>query len=258
MKSQTPLLFPTDLRDAAKAYPHPYSGLPGEIIGAIGPNGLGGINAYFNHFLNWEGPLVEGAGSGWTLSGVTGVATITQPNTRIGEIAITADATANADPTLQLGGAAAPANFIYSVGKRIWVAARLKIATVGSTELFFGLGTPDTEPSVTNTFPSDGIFFDKAAAATKLDFHARKDGTSTEKLLIGSTLTDGAYTVVGFFIDALGHIYPHQDGNIIGAGIIAAGAANIPGAADVMQFMVGFRGASQVVTLDWLIVAQDV
>lgn len=252
-------------RDSARLGPHPFEGLPLERLSRLYPPagdgsiaGLSGMIDYFNHFLQWEGPLAEGAAGGWVLSGATGAATITQPGVRHGEIALTADATASCSPTLALGGAAAPANFIYAVGKSMWCFARLKIGTVASTELFFGLGTPDTAPSVTNTLPSDGIFFEKAAAATKLDFHARKDGTSTEKGAIGSTLVDATYTTVGFQIDKMGHIYPYQDGAIISAGIVPAGTANIPGAGDPMQFMVGFLGASQVVTLDWLLLAQEI
>lgn len=243
----------------------PLEGFPLEGAGLVIPldgsdmgAGLGGVWAYSNHFYLWEGPIAEGAAGGWLLSGVTGVATIALTNVRNGEIAITADATANADPTLALGSAALGASFGYVVGKRMWCFARLKIATVASTEFFFGLGTPDTEPTVTNTFPSDGIFFNKAAADTKLSFDARKDGTSTSKALIGATLVDATYTLVGFLVDARGNIIPYQDGAAITAGIVGAGTANIPIAtADVLQFMIGFRGASQVVTLDWLGLGQE-
>lgn len=265
MHSKSPLLV-AGTNDTGVVAPHPFEGLPAEFLSRLytlpdGESlaGLGGVLAYFNHFLQWEGPLAEGSAGGWTLSGVTGAATITQPNTRNGEIALTADATASANPTLALGGAAAPANFIYAVGKRMWCFARLKIATVASTEFFLGLGTPDTGPTTTNTFPSDGIFFNKAAAATNLALDVRKDGTSTQKTnVLSSVLADATYTTIGFHVNLRGDIVPFQNGVALTSSIVAAGSANIPGSGDPMQFMVGFLGASQVVTLDWLLLGQEI
>jgi hypothetical protein len=265
MRTKSPLLV-AGTQDGGLATHHPFEGLPAEILaglytlpGSESLAGLGGMLSYFNHFLLWEGPLAEGSASGWTLSGVTGAATITQPNVRHGEIAITADATANCDPTLAMGGAAAPAPFIYAVGKRLWCFARLKIATVASTELFFGLGTPDTEPTTTNTFPSDGIFFNKAAAATNLALDVRKDGTSTQKTnVLTSVLTDATYVTIGFTVNSRGDITPYLNGNALLASQVVAGTANIPGSGDPMQFMLGFRGASQIVTLDWLLLGQEI
>lgn len=253
-----PLHFPNDgVLDAAALGLHPFSGLRSELINQIGDDGISGVNYYFNDFIQWEGPVAEGASSGWLLSGVTGVATVALGSVG-GEIVLTADATANCDPCLQLGAIATGTPFLYRVGKRMWCFFRFKIGTVASTELFLGMGTPDTEPTTTNTFPSDGLFFAKGAAATKLDFHARKDGTSTTKSAFSNTLVDNTYTVVGFMVDASGNVLVYQDGKLIAAGVVANGTANLPvGAADVLQPMIAFRGASQTVTLDWMLVAQD-
>lgn len=254
-----------NVADKSGIFRHPLQDLPLWILNGLvplddseSPQGLGGINSYFNHFMQWEGPVAEGASGGWLLSGVTGTATVVLTNVRNGEIALTADATANCDPTLQLGAIATGASFGYVVGKRMWVFARLKMLTVASTEFFFGLGTPDTEPTVTNGFPSDGIFFHKASADTKLSFDARKDGVSTSKATISGTLVDATYTTIGFAVDVAGNIIPYQDGSGIAAGVVAVSTANIPSATvDVLQFMLGFRGASQVVTLDWLAIGQE-
>lgn len=263
-RSRSPFRY-GDVSDVARGTLHPFQDLPLHILNELlplddspSPQGLGGVEYYFNHFLRWEGPQAEGAAAGWLLSGVTGTATVALTNARGGEIALTADATANCDPTLQLGAAATGAPFGYVLGKRIWVFSRLKIGTVASTEFFFGLGTPDTEPTVTNTFPSDGIFFHKTAAATQLSFDARKDGTSTSRATISSVLVDNTYVTLGFMVDPFGNVNPYQNGSLVVAGVVPVGNANIPSAvADVLQFMVGFRGASQVVTLDWLLLAQE-
>lgn len=257
--SRSPWRFPpSGVRDTSGAGLHPFSGLPLHSVHQVAPDGLGGVWSYANQFVQWEGPTAEGAAGGWLLSGVTGAATIVLTAVPEGEIAITADATANCDPTLQLGATTAAMPLRYAVGKRLWCHARLKMGTVASTEFFFGVGTADTEPTTTNTFPADGIFFHKAASATKLSFDARKDGTSTSKATISGTLVDATYTTIGFSVDLKGNILPYQDGALIAAGVIAAGTANIPSAgADTLTFMVGFRGASQVVTLDWLILGQE-
>ena len=59
-------------------------------------------------------------------------------------------------------------------------------------------------------------------------------------------------------VDTTGNIHVYQNGTEVTAGFIAAGTANIPGAADIMQFMLGILGASMTCTLDWLLLAQEV
>lgn len=262
--SDSGLYLPDNLVLPSQLVPHPLAGLPWDIVRRIITNpftdltGVKGIDSYFNHFMRWEGPVAEGAASGWLLSGTTGAATIALTNDRNGAIALTGDATANVNPTLGLGSASLGAGFGYVIGKRMWCFARLKLTVVATAELFFGLGTPDTSPTVTGTFPSDGIFFHKTLTGTKLNLDARKDGTSTSKTTIGSTLVDATYTTIGFVVDSLGNIIPYQDGIAVTAGVIPAGTANIPTAtADVLGFMVGILGASQVLTLDWILLAQE-
>lgn len=264
--SQSPWIYRATA-DVGAVHLHPFDGLPLQIIdqlyplsGEPTPAGTGGRIGYFNHFFGWEGPLSEGAASGWALSGVTGAATIALNNLRNGEIVLTADATANCDPTLQYGSTSLGARFVYSVGKRIWCFTRCKLSTVTSMEFFFGIATPDTEPTVTNTLPSDGIFFEKADSATNMDFHARQDGTSTERTaMLPSVLVNDTYVTIGFCVDALGNIVPYHNGTALVSKAIAVGDANIPNAAaDVMQFITGFRGASQAVTYDWILFYQEI
>ncbi len=245
-----------------------FNGLPIDVMGQIG-NVLAGVNAdagvlfEFSHFMRWPGPISETvpATGGWLLTCGTGAGTVVETNVRNGEIALTVDATAGGNPTLQLGNTTSHAPFRYTVGKRMWCFARLKILTVASTEVFFGLCTPDTAPCVTSTFPSDGIFFEKASTATKFDFHARQDGTSTETTTVGSTLVDDTYTIIGFTVDALGNIQPYQGATAVSAlatGAVAVGNANIPDAAgDVLTFEVALLGNAMSVTLDWLLLAQE-
>lgn len=262
--SQSPWLYQNP-KDAGLAWENAYAGLPLDIIGQImtgdgdDPAGDAGIQYYFNHFHHWEGPLAEGAAAGWNLAGVTGTATIVHGDVRNGSIVLTADATGSCDPCLQLGGSATGACFRYSAGKQLWCMARLKLDDVDLAEFFFGLGTPDTQPTVTNTFPSDGIFFEKATTATDLDLHARQDGTSTEKTsVLGTALADDTYVTIGFKVDTDGNIMPYRNGVARTGSVIAASDTNIPDAStDILQFMVAIMGASRTCTLDWLLVAQE-
>jgi hypothetical protein len=245
-----------------------FNGIPLDVMGQManvlqGVNADAGISIVFDHFLRWPGPISETvpATGGWLLTAGTGAGTVVETNVRGGEIALTVDATAGGNPTLQLGNTTAHMPFRYVVGKRMWCFARLKILTVASTEVFFGFCTADTAPCVTSTFPSDGIFFEKASTATKFDFHARQDGTSTETTGVGSTLVDDTYTIIGFTVDALGNIQPYQGATAVSAlatGAVAVANANIPDAAgDTLTFEVALLGNAMSVTLDWILLAQE-
>lgn len=261
-RTRSPWKFSAN-KDVSSSSLHPFEGVPlhfmSELVTADNYDlGTGGIVGYCNNFTRWEGPVAEGAGGGWTLSGTTGAATIVLGDVVNGEIILTADATGSCNPTLQLGTATTGANFLYTVGKQIWCFTRVKLLTVASMEFFFGIATPDTSPCTTGTLPSDGIFLTKASSDTNLTLHARKDGTSTTKTLVLPTvLADATYTTIGFRVLPNGAIMPYQNGTAITAKAIAAGAANIPTTGDILQFETGFLGASMSATYDWIMVAQE-
>ena len=261
--TQSAYRYKNNQGDSGKLWRHPFDGLPVYITDQIlAPDnefvGDKGLVAEFNHYHQWVGPVAEGSAGGWVLSGTTGAATVVLGDSPEGTIILTGDATSNVNPTLQRGSASTGANFRYQVGKRLWFFVRFKVGTVGSTEMFFGLATPDTSPSTTGTFPADGIFFAKSAAGTSLDFHARKDGTSTTKSSATGTLVDATYTTVGFMVDELGNIMPYQNGAALTSKVIPVGTANIPTAAgDILQPIIGILGASQTMTIDWTLFAQE-
>ncbi len=260
--SQSPWRYRNLNGDSGKIWHHPFNGLPIPVVDQIitedTPHlGTGGLVSYFNHFDEWTGPVAEGTAGGWTLTGTTGTATIVHSDTKVGAIVLTTDNTGSATFALQRGNGTTGMNMAYTVGKRMWFFIRFKLLTVASMELFMGLGTADTSPSTTGTFPSDGIFFEKAAAATVLDFHARKDGTSTEKTGVSGTLVNDTYTIIGFNIDELGNIMAYQDGAAIATSAIVAGTANIPAATDVMQLNLAFIGQAMTMTVDWVLCAQE-
>lgn len=260
--SQSPWRYKNPKGDSAGLWKHGFDGLPLQIVDQITSEdsqylGTTGLIYYFNHFHEWTGPVAEGTAGGWTLTGTTGTATVVPSDTKVGALVLTTDNTASATFALQRGNGTAGMNMAYTVGKRMWFFLRFKLLTVASMELFVGLGTADTSPSTTGTFPSDGLFFEKAASATVLDFHARKDGTSTEKTSTSGTLVDDTYTVLGFMIDELGNIMPYQDGVALTSKAIVAGTANIPASTDVLQLNLAFIGQAMTMTVDWVLVAQE-
>ncbi len=255
--TRTPFRYPIDgVQDTANNFRSGFSGLPGHVLSAVGPDGITGVVGLFEDFFVWTGPVAEGAAGGWLLSGPTGAATIVLSDDRRGIAALTTDATGSAVATLQAAAATTAENFQYDATKRLWVFTRAKLQTVASMEFFFGLGTGDTSPTTTGTFPSDGIFFEKASSATDLDFHARKDGTSTERTSIGVTLADDTYSVLGFMVEA-GSITPYYNGVALTSKAIGAGTANIPASGDPMALMIGHLGASLATTIDWLLAMQE-
>lgn len=257
-------------RSANETQHHPFAGLPLEWVGQLiepGIEVLGnkGTLGTFDHFMQFAGPLTEASAGGYTLSGATGTATITTPNTPGGEIVMTADATGGCNPTLQIGSATGPAPYLYLaptstvLTKQMWAFVRCKLLTVASMEMFFGVATPDTAPCTSDTFPSDGIFFHKASSDTNMSFQVRKDGTGTTKTAVfSSAMADATYFTMGFRVLPNGTIIPYYNGAAMLSSAIAAGTANLPVAGDVMQPMIGFKGASMTLTLDWLLFCQEI
>lgn len=266
-RSRSPWLFSAD-RDPNVAHNHWASGLPLEWMTQLVSDGddltgVGGRVGMFDHFMTWVGPAAEGGPTGgWILSGTTGTATVVLTNVRGGEIVLTSDSTSGANPTLQYGSTLG-ANFLYvapttgNYTPEIWCFTRVKLLTVASMEFFFGLATPDTAPCTSDTLPSDGIFFWKASSDTKLSFDVRKDGTSTSKANITSTLVDATYFTVGFRVMRTGTVVPYFNGVALVSSAIAAGTANLPVAGDVLQLETGFKGASMTATYDWMLACQQ-
>ena len=238
---------------------HPmFNLLPLEVVGRLGVDGLGGITYYFNHFLQWEGPANEGGAGGWSLTDATGTSTIDYGNVREGTIVITADATAGADSCLQLGPTAGGKNFGYTVGKRMWCFARLQTSTIATNwKFFFGFCTPTTTPGA--TAPTNGIFFRNATNVADLDLVV-KEGANTTAVASVTTLVAATYVVVGFFVDHTGGVTAYVNG--AAAGHIAAGAAGLAtldgDATKTLQFIIDKKLASATLTLDWLLIAQEI
>lgn len=255
-------------RNARGGVLHPFDGLPIEVVGQIGVNGISGYRTvYFNHMDRWEGPagtnLATTTEGGWTATiiaagaGNAGAITV-RDSAEYGVLRLTTDNAAGDNINLQLDGSSVR----YRNNKRMVVAARLAIVDADATVVMFGLALENLTDFVA-ALPTDGIFFEKAATATNFDFQVRQDGTSTENTAaLNLTLTDNTFVTLGFLVTEAGHIRPFtiaSTGTVTYGTTVAATNANIPDDEDLALFL-GIEtssAAGQSVDVDWMLVAVE-
>lgn len=94
-------------------------------------------------------------------------------------------------------------NFIATssnvVGNQVWFYTRLKVATAANDQLLFGLSASNATAA-----PSDGIYFNKAAGSTSVDFIVRKSSTSTTTSAV-ATMANNTYIGLGFYYNPNGN-----------------------------------------------------
>lgn len=179
-----PMLF------RSSSHSGPLEGVPLEIASQLGSDGLGGIQYYFNHFHRWEGPALDAASpgtGGWICTSVdgggdAGESIAVRDSAQYGVLRIVTNDADNDNTQLQLKGS----GIRYVPGKQLWFGIRLAPQDADDGEIGFGL-IIESDVDMLNTLPTDGLFFEKAETATAMDFHARKNGTSTEKTALDTT-----------------------------------------------------------------------
>lgn len=241
----------------------PISNAPISVAAMIGLNAAGtqGINGYQSHFNRWEGPVGDAAApgtGGWIVTSVDGGGDAAEvvdvlDSTTHGVLRITSNDADNDNTQIQLNGS----TFKYTVGKRMWFGIRCCPRDADDAEFAFGL-IIESDVDMINTLPTDGIFFEKAETATAMDFHVRKNGTSTEDTSINSaTMADDVMHTYQFYVDEKGNIHYYYDGTLIGT--VAAGNANIPDDEDLtlaIQIQAG-AAAAESADIDWVYVYQE-
>jgi hypothetical protein len=86
--------------------------------------------------------------------------------------------------------------FSWDSTKKLYCAARLKVDNATNAQWLFGLQITDTTPFAV----SDGIWFDKPAAATAVGFHVAKASTQTDVTGIATQAND-TFNVYEFYYD---------------------------------------------------------
>ena len=93
-----------------------------------------------------------------------------------------------------------PFTFNFASGKKVWFKARLNVETALNNQLMFGLTTSNAAATAT-----DGIYFNKAAAAATVDFVVEKSSTATTQSAV-ATLADATYAELGFYYNGKSEI----------------------------------------------------
>lgn len=165
----------------------PLNGIPSHFSSP-----LGNFLVWGDHFANYIGPATAGTAGGWILSevaaGAGNVNSVSLAAAIGGVLQLKSDDGSGDNECLQ----SVQFPFVYKVGKRLWYITRVGFSAATGSLGFFGLASADTNPF--STFPTNGLFFEKAATALQMDFHARKSGTSTEKTALGPTLQGASIT----------------------------------------------------------------
>lgn len=89
-----------------------------------------------------------------------------------------------------------PLDFNFATTNQVWFEARISATTAVNDQLQFGLVASNAALT-----PTDGIYFNKAAASASIDFVVRKSSTSTTQAAV-ATLVDATYIDLGFYYNA--------------------------------------------------------
>lgn len=242
---------------------HPFNGVDMTLASKI--SSLLGQHGYANDFHTWEGPAGDSAApgtGGWICTSVdtggdAGEVVDVKDSTTYGALRILTNDADNDNTQIQMNGSALK----YVAGKQMWFFARIAPQDANDGEIGIGL-ILETDTDMVNTFPDDGIFFEKTETATELDFHVRKDGTSSESTAVTGTLADDTFRIVGFHVQTDGSIDVYDGTDVdalVNVATVASTNANLPDDEDLtvaIQVQTGTT-ATRYLDIDWLLVAQE-
>lgn len=86
-----------------------------------------------------------------------------------------------------------PLNFNFASTKQVWFYTGFKVTTAANDQIQLGITAANSALT-----PADGIYFNKAAGASTIDFIVRKSSTSTTQSAV-ATLVGGTFIRLGFY-----------------------------------------------------------
>lgn len=86
-----------------------------------------------------------------------------------------------------------PLNVSFTSGQQVWGYFGFKVSTVANDQIQMGITTANSALT-----PTAGIYFNKAAAASTIDFVVRSASTSTTQSAV-ATLVNATYVRLGFY-----------------------------------------------------------
>lgn len=244
---------------------NPLSGIPWNFLSNV--HDVSNYLGYSNDFARWEGPagtnLATTTEGGWTATiialgaGNAGAIQVLD-SLEGGYLELLTDNASGDNINLVMDGS----HFRYELGKELWFATKFRIDDVDAAAVAMGLVIENLTDFV-GTFPTDAIFFEKAAAGTVLNAHVRKNGTSTEDTTASATLTDATDHIAGFHVNKAGSI-EFFDGTSLNAltvnASVASSDANIPDDEDLSPFLGVETGAAagHSLRVDWVVAVSEV
>jgi len=163
---------------------------------------------------------------------------------------------------LQQGGKAAGAvaaadqvaeNFKFTSGKKAWLRARFKISDATQSDLLIGLAITDT--SLTQSLPSDGVFFNKVDGGTILLANVRAGGTSSTITMTSSMANDTYYTCELYY-DGNTTFHAYLNGVQVGGDLTSVANLTTEFLAVSMSVSNG-EAVAKTMTVDWLDVVME-
>lgn len=253
---------------------HPFNNLPLDLVGPAILNSWRGVVVgqgvpYLgpaSHATAPSGNTVSDRDAGIRLASTSSSTTggsVAPDNT--GALVLTTGTTDEDQSSLQFLGCP----FRYSTTRDLLAFMRVKVSTATTTDAVLGLFATDTTlTSASAIAVDDGIGFFKAATATDLTAHVRKNTTSTTASA-GLTIASDTYFVCGVtVINGAIRWYAAADtgdsivlkDNLLGSGTSIA-ATNAPDDIDIfLTLSAGQEGGTtaRTLTVDWAIAAQEV
>lgn len=152
-------------------------------------------------------------------------------------------------------GAIAPYALVENDGKPAYFEISVNLTDATNQDFLFGIGDVAGGADAVTTGITDGVYFQKPAADTQLDFHVAKDGTTTDASDLGD-LADGTDVILGFSWDGVGTIKAYRNGVLVST---VVDMDNLPDDVQLCPFFGHQNGgaAAEIADFNHIIMYQD-
>lgn len=254
----------------------PFNGYPHDVITQALRNW---VTFRVGRGATYQGPTAAGSGGGWVVTDVAGTGAVA--GALRGGFTITTGTTDENSTQMQHTAT----RFYFDPpsalsGKRLIIAARVKVSTAATTGAILGIGSIDTTfwTAAAGAIDfADGLVFYKDATATDFTLTCRRAGSNHFTQACGLTITDDAYMVLVVVVTAISatqsvaRVYAKMDPNdvfttdpnaansFLGSGTAIAAFNHNLSTGLVPTLACGQEGGTtaRVLTTDWMFVAEE-
>ena len=145
-----------------------------------------------------------------------------------------------------------PLDFNFTSSQQVWFYAGFKVTTAANDQIQLGITAANSALT-----PSDGIYFNKAAGASTIDFVVRKSSTSTTQSAV-ATLVNATFVRLGFYYNGKDAVDVFVNDNKVYSQTVLT---NLP-TSTAMAVALGLKAAATAPTtsdliVDFVMAAQD-